>query len=41
MGAVLFHLEFYKATAANSACHDNRMDKIWWSELCAASSNVD
>ena len=50
MGAVLFHPEFYKAAAASSGCHDNRMDKIWWneqwmgwplSEAYAASSNVD
>jgi dipeptidyl aminopeptidase/acylaminoacyl peptidase len=32
MGAVLFHPEFYKAAFANSGCHDNRMDKIWWNE---------
>jgi dipeptidyl aminopeptidase/acylaminoacyl peptidase len=32
MGAVLFHPEFYKAAAASSGCHDNRMDKIWWNE---------
>jgi dipeptidyl aminopeptidase/acylaminoacyl peptidase len=32
MGAVLFHPEFYKAAAAASGCHDNRMDKIWWNE---------
>jgi dienelactone hydrolase len=50
MGALLFHPEFYKAAVANSGCHDNRMDKIWWNELWmgwpigpqyAASSNVD
>ncbi|HET9983171.1 MAG TPA: prolyl oligopeptidase family serine peptidase [Longimicrobiales bacterium] len=33
MGGVLFHPEFYKAAYANSGCHDNRMDKIWWNEL--------
>ena len=32
MGALLFHPEFYKAAVANSGCHDNRMDKIWWNE---------
>jgi dipeptidyl aminopeptidase/acylaminoacyl peptidase len=50
MGGVLFHPEFYKAAAASSGCHDNRMDKIWWNEQWmgwplgphyAASSNVD
>ena len=46
----LFHPEFYKVAVANSGCHDNRMDKIWWNEQWmgwplgphyAASSNVD
>jgi dipeptidyl aminopeptidase/acylaminoacyl peptidase len=32
MGALLFHSDFYKAAVANSGCHDNRMDKIWWNE---------
>jgi dipeptidyl aminopeptidase/acylaminoacyl peptidase len=32
MGALLFHPEFYKVAVANSGCHDNRMDKIWWNE---------
>ncbi|MDE3197944.1 MAG: DPP IV N-terminal domain-containing protein [Acidobacteriota bacterium] len=50
MGAMLFHPEFYKAAVANSGCHDNRMDKIWWNEQWmswpigpqyAESSNVD
>jgi dipeptidyl aminopeptidase/acylaminoacyl peptidase len=31
-GAVLFHPEFYRAAAANSGCHDNRMDKASWNE---------
>jgi hypothetical protein len=31
-GALLFHLEFYKAAVANSGCHDNRMDKASWNE---------
>jgi len=50
MGALLFHPEFYRAAVANSGCHDNRMDKIWWNELWMGwpigqeysdSSNVD
>lgn len=32
MAAVLWHSDFYKAAAADCGCHDNRMDKIWWSE---------
>jgi dipeptidyl aminopeptidase/acylaminoacyl peptidase len=24
--------DFYKAGVADSGCHDNRMDKIWWNE---------
>lgn len=49
-GAVLFHLEFYKAAYSACGCHDNRMDKIWWNELWmgypvdesySACSNVD
>ncbi|KAK0639380.1 peptidase S9B dipeptidylpeptidase IV domain protein [Cercophora newfieldiana] len=32
VGALLFHGDFYKAAAADSGCHDNRMDKIWWNE---------
>ncbi len=32
MAALLFHPEFYKVGVANSGCHDNRMDKIWWNE---------
>ena len=31
-GAVIFHPEFYKAAAANSGCHDNRIDKSTWNE---------
>lgn len=31
-GALLFHGDFYKAAAADSGCHDNRMDKVWWNE---------
>lgn len=50
MGALLFHPDFYDAAVAASACHDNRMDKIWWNELWmgwplgphySAASNVD
>jgi dipeptidyl aminopeptidase/acylaminoacyl peptidase len=50
MGALLFHPEFYKVAVANSGCHDNRMDKIWWNEQWMGwpvgpwysdSSNVD
>ena len=32
MGGLGFHPEFYKVAYANSGCHDNRMDKIWWNE---------
>lgn len=32
MGALLFHPEFYKVAVSSCGCHDNRMDKIWWSE---------
>ncbi|KAK7444195.1 hypothetical protein CaCOL14_008496 [Colletotrichum acutatum] len=32
VGALLFHGDFYKAAVADCGCHDNRMDKIWWSE---------
>jgi dipeptidyl aminopeptidase/acylaminoacyl peptidase len=31
-GALFFHPEFYDVAVANSGCHDNRMDKIWWNE---------
>ena len=50
LGGLLFHPEFYKAGSANSGCHDNRMDKVWWNEQWmswplgpqyAESSNVD
>jgi dipeptidyl aminopeptidase/acylaminoacyl peptidase len=50
MGALLFHPEFYKVAVSNSGCHDNRMDKIGWSEQWmgypvgpeyAAASNVE
>jgi dipeptidyl-peptidase-4 len=26
------HGDFYRAGMADSGCHDNRMDKIWWNE---------
>lgn len=32
MSALLYYPEFYKVGAADSGCHDNRMDKIWWNE---------
>jgi dipeptidyl aminopeptidase/acylaminoacyl peptidase len=30
--ALLTHGDFYQAAVADSGCHDNRMDKIWWNE---------
>ena len=48
--AVMTHGDFYKAAVADSGCHDNRMDKIWWNEQWmgwplgpeyAASSNME
>lgn len=30
--ALIHHGDFYKAGAADCGCHDNRMDKVWWSE---------
>ena len=30
--ALLDHGDFYKVAVADSGCHDNRMDKIWWNE---------
>ncbi len=32
MRALLSHGDFYKVAVADSGCHDNRMDKIWWNE---------
>lgn len=29
---MLDYADFYKAAVADSGCHDNRMDKIWWNE---------
>ncbi|KAG8666338.1 hypothetical protein FPOAC2_11447 [Fusarium poae] len=33
VAAMLHHSDFFKAGIADSGCHDNRMDKIWWNEL--------
>lgn len=30
--ALLFRGNFYKVGIADSRCHDNRMDKLWWNE---------
>ncbi|PVH96304.1 alpha/beta-hydrolase [Periconia macrospinosa] len=32
MAALLFHNDFYSVAVADSGCHDNRMDKLWWNE---------
>lgn len=32
MVALLEHSKFYKAAVADSGCHDNRVDKVWWNE---------
>ena len=32
LGGLLTHGDFYKVGVADSGCHDNRMDKIWWNE---------
>lgn len=32
VAALIHHCEFHKAAIADSGCHDNRMDKIWWNE---------
>lgn len=32
LGALLTQGDFYRAGVADCGCHDNRMDKIWWSE---------
>jgi dipeptidyl-peptidase-4 len=48
--AALRHGGFYRAAAADSGCHDNRVDKLWWNEQWmgypvdgsyAASSNTE
>ncbi|KAJ3527024.1 hypothetical protein NM208_g10912 [Fusarium decemcellulare] len=33
VAALLHHGDFFKAAIADSGCHDNRMDKLWWNEL--------
>ncbi|KAF5628188.1 prolyl tripeptidyl peptidase [Fusarium tjaetaba] len=33
VAAMLHHSDFFKAGIADSGCHDNRMDKLWWNEL--------
>jgi len=32
LAALLWHGDFYKVAAADCGCHDNRMDKVWWTE---------
>jgi dienelactone hydrolase len=32
VAALLWHGDFYKVAVADSGCHDNRMDKLWWNE---------
>ncbi|KAF9869583.1 hypothetical protein CkaCkLH20_12976 [Colletotrichum karsti] len=32
VAALIHHHDFYKVAIADSGCHDNRMDKIWWNE---------
>jgi dipeptidyl aminopeptidase/acylaminoacyl peptidase len=32
LAGLLFHGDFYHVGMADSGCHDNRMDKIWWNE---------
>jgi dipeptidyl-peptidase-4 len=32
LGGLLLHADFYTCGVADSGCHDNRMDKIWWNE---------
>jgi dipeptidyl-peptidase-4 len=32
LGGLLAHGDFYTCGVADSGCHDNRMDKIWWNE---------
>jgi len=50
MRALIAHGDFYDVAVADCGCHDNRMDKIWWSEAWmgwpvgphySESSNVD
>lgn len=48
--ALLWHHDFYRAAVADSGCHDNRLDKLWWNEQWlgypvdpsyAANSNIE
>ena len=32
LAALLHYGDFYKVAVADSGCHDNRMDKLWWNE---------
>jgi dipeptidyl-peptidase 4 len=32
LAALLWHGDFYRVAVADCGCHDNRLDKIWWSE---------
>ncbi|KAK2777484.1 peptidase s9b dipeptidylpeptidase iv domain protein [Colletotrichum kahawae] len=32
VAVLIHHSNFYKVAIADSGCHDNRMDKIWWNE---------
>ncbi|KAK0643950.1 Alpha/Beta hydrolase protein [Cercophora newfieldiana] len=32
VAALLHHGDFYNVAIADSGCHDNRMDKLWWNE---------
>ena len=32
LAALLWHGDFYAAAVADCGCHDNRLDKQWWSE---------
>ena len=32
LSALLWHGGFYKAAVADSGCHDNRVNRLWWSE---------
>lgn len=50
MRALLDHHDFYQAAFADSGCHDNRMNMMWWNEsfmgwpvdeAYARSSNVE
>ncbi|KAK5058687.1 hypothetical protein LTR84_010951 [Exophiala bonariae] len=32
LAALLWHGDLYRAAVADSGCHDNRLDKLWWNE---------